>query len=172
MDFDRSNKILTLLANFGVVAGLVFLAVEIRQNQVVLEQNQDLMQRQFQVEAVDSHQAISDLSDKVRMLIASDGDLARIWTSDLMRDHLPEVEQARFSALCESKIWNEAVAYRRLKVMGQSGDAELMVKTMDAQKADFPGYQSCWETVADGLIAWGYEDFVSSVIGAESTRVD
>ena len=104
MDFDRSNKILTLLANFGVVAGLIFLAVEIRQNQVVLEQNQDLMQRQFQIEAVDSHQSISDLTDKVRMLIASDSDLARIWISGLNGDAMPEIEQARFAALCESKI--------------------------------------------------------------------
>ena len=172
MDFDRSNKILTLLANFGVVAGLIFLAVEIRQNQVVLEQNQDLMQRQFQVQAVDSHQSIADLTDKVRMLIASDGELARIWTSGLKGEALSEVEQARFAALCESKIWNEAVSYRRLLVMGQSGDAELMVKTMEFQKANFPGYQSCWVTQVDGLKIWGYEDFIAGVEAAESDRPD
>ena len=40
VNLDRLNQWLTLLANFGVVAGIVFLAVEIRQNQALLEQNQ------------------------------------------------------------------------------------------------------------------------------------
>lgn len=36
MDVDRLNKWLTLLANIGVVAGIVFLAFEIRQNNELL----------------------------------------------------------------------------------------------------------------------------------------
>jgi hypothetical protein len=32
MEFDRLNKWLTLIANFGVIAGIVFLALEIQQS--------------------------------------------------------------------------------------------------------------------------------------------
>jgi hypothetical protein len=37
MQVDRLNKWLTLLANLGVIAGIVFLAVETRQNNSLLE---------------------------------------------------------------------------------------------------------------------------------------
>lgn len=170
MDFDRSNKILTLLANFGVVAGLVFLAVEIRQNQVVLEQNQDLMRRQFEVQAVDSHQAIADLTDKIRLLVASDGELTKIWIAGMKGENLSEVDQTRFAALCASKIWNEAVSYRRLKITGASGDAQLMINTMHQQRESSPGYDSCWNDTAEGLTDWGYDDFVNGVSTADPSR--
>ena len=39
MDTEKINRWLTLLANIGVVAGIVFLAVEIRQNQAILEES-------------------------------------------------------------------------------------------------------------------------------------
>ncbi len=37
MEFDKANRWLTLITNFAVIAGIVFLAVEIRQNTTQLE---------------------------------------------------------------------------------------------------------------------------------------
>lgn len=39
MTFDRVNRVLTLLANIGVVAGLVFVALEVQQNTNALHAN-------------------------------------------------------------------------------------------------------------------------------------
>ena len=35
MDFDKTNKWLSLVANFGVIVGIIFLIVEIRQNTTI-----------------------------------------------------------------------------------------------------------------------------------------
>ena len=37
MDGDKLNRWVTLLANLGVIAGIVFLGIEIRQNNALLE---------------------------------------------------------------------------------------------------------------------------------------
>ena len=166
MNFDNANKGLTLLANFGVVAGLIFLAIEVRQNQAVLEQNQDLMERQYEMQVIDGHQAIADSADDIRMLIAGDGEVAKIWIAGMSGDSLPESDQLRFTSLCESKIWNEAVSYRRLKVIGRSVDAQKIPNFMRAQKEKWPGYESCWNNNAEGLKSWGYDDLVNSVLAA------
>ena len=39
MDSDKLNRWMTLITNFGVIAGLVFLAVEIRQNTASLDES-------------------------------------------------------------------------------------------------------------------------------------
>ena len=49
MDSDRLNKWLSLAANFGVLAGIIFLAVEIRQNS-------DLARMQFADDRIDTWQ--------------------------------------------------------------------------------------------------------------------
>jgi hypothetical protein len=167
MDFDRSSKLLTLLANFGVVAGLVFLAIEVRQNQVVLEQNQSLMERQYELEVVDGHQALADLSDQVRMMIAGDGELAGIWIAGMKGETLSESDQLRFTSLCDSKIWNEAVSYKRLTIIGRSVDAQQIPIYMRAQKENSPGYESCWNNNVEGLRLWGYDDLVNSVLAPD-----
>jgi hypothetical protein len=42
MNLDNLNKWLTLLANLGVMAGVIFLAIEVRQNQGMLEETNRL----------------------------------------------------------------------------------------------------------------------------------
>jgi hypothetical protein len=41
LDFDRLNKWLTLGANLGVLVGIILLVMEIRQNQEIIEFDQE-----------------------------------------------------------------------------------------------------------------------------------
>ncbi len=54
MNLDKTNRWLTLLANIGVMAGIVFLAVEVNQNSAELEQSNAVATAQgpFQVNTV------------------------------------------------------------------------------------------------------------------------
>ncbi len=53
MKLDNVNKWLTLVANFGVVAGIIFLAIEVRQNQELLERDHALLDHCSQNTALD-----------------------------------------------------------------------------------------------------------------------
>ena len=46
MDFDKLNRWMTLVANLGVVAGLIFLSIEIRQNTESLDESRKQVQLQ------------------------------------------------------------------------------------------------------------------------------
>jgi len=76
MDPDKLNKWLALIANFGVVAGIIFLAVEMRQNQITLEQNQTLMKLEYELQVAGSQLALADSAGEFRSLIAGDKELA------------------------------------------------------------------------------------------------
>ena len=53
MKLDNVNKWLTLVANFGVVAWIIFLAIEVRQNQELLERDHALLDHRSQNTALD-----------------------------------------------------------------------------------------------------------------------
>jgi hypothetical protein len=167
MDFDKANKALTLFANFGVVAGLGFLAIEVRQNQVVLEQNQSLMERQYQLQVVDSHQAIADSVDELRLTLGGDTEVAKIWINGLKGLEMTEAEQLQFESLCDLKIWNDAISYRRLRILGRPNDADNFHSSVRGEVERWPGYTDCWENNVQGLRNWGYEDLVNGVQNAD-----
>ena len=54
MNIDSTNKWLTLVANFGVVAGIIFLGIEVRQNQVILQDTYRLNRVEARMADVDT----------------------------------------------------------------------------------------------------------------------
>ena len=79
MDLDKLNKWLTLLANFGVVAGLIFLVIEIRQNQTLLEQNQQTMLRDQELQILSATQSEVETFNDLRAQIYLDEELSKLW---------------------------------------------------------------------------------------------
>ena len=72
MDLDKLNKWLVLFANLGVMVGVVFLAIEISQNQISLEHANEISRFEARMGPVDT---FNDLT----ALIVQDEELARIW---------------------------------------------------------------------------------------------
>ena len=169
MNLDNLNKWLTLLANFGVVAGLILLAVEVRQNQTVLEQNQEIMIRQYDLQVVDGRQALANAADQFRLLVGGNSDAAAIWLAGIKGELQSELDSLRFKELCSMQLWNTAIAYRRLTVVGsheQARDLGAMIRTStDAS----PGFSACWERMAPALSRWE-PGFVDAVTTADSNR--
>ena len=90
MDSVKLNQWLTTLANFGVIVGIVFLVLEIRQTSMQIEQNT----------AAFSAQSIFQLNQSAgvaKRAIAQDAELAELlMRGDEDPESLTELEQARF----------------------------------------------------------------------------
>lgn len=163
MKFDKLNSWLSLAANFGVVAGIVFLAIEIRQNQTSLDRNSELMEREYQLQVADGLKAIADASDDFRIMTANSEELTRIWLDGIAGKDLSEIEEHRFRMMCGMGIWNSAALYRRSTILEQEvlagAEERYWRRTIDAQ----PGMKRCWENNVNGLRSWGFQDFVDAV---------
>jgi hypothetical protein len=110
MNLDNLNKWLTLAANVGVVAGLVFLVVEVQQNTNIARSSA-------------YRESTQDMADW-RALIASNPELTYIWDAYLRgrADSLDELESARLRQLLANAFGSYENAYYayQLGIMGQS----------------------------------------------------
>jgi len=167
MNVDALNKWLILIANIGVVAGIIFLAVEIRQNQISLDRNSALMEREYLLEVADSLKAIADANDKFRLLTAGDAELAKIWLDGVAGKDLSEVDEYRFEQMCGILIWNSATIYRRMSALDQVDFVEAEERMTRTQIDTSPGMQKCWEANTYALRLWGFDDLVDGVATAE-----
>ena len=167
MSLKSINQWLTLLANFGVVAGIFFLGIEIRQNQISLDRNSELMEREYQLQITDALQEITDSEDKIRTLLATDSELARIWSRGLSGEELTDTETLQFQSLCEIRIWNTATIFRRLEALGRADLVDLQESNIRAAIGSSPGFGVCWDSNAGGLRHWGFGALVDGVKGAE-----
>ena len=86
MDSDRLNRWLTLGANLGVIAGIVFLAIELRQNTEATISSAEL--------------DVTNLQTEFHMRLAENADLARVYSVG-QRDPaaLTETERSQFRYL-------------------------------------------------------------------------
>jgi|MEHZ01.5.fsa_nt_MEHZ011436741.1_11 hypothetical protein len=91
MNMDSLNKWLTLAANIGVIAGIVFLGIEIRNNNTLAK--------------VASTQEAANLNSDWRMRLASDINLSEIYVAGLNDYHsLSPLDQERFVLVIKAFI--------------------------------------------------------------------
>ena len=126
MDADTVNQWLTLAANFGVLAGIIFLAIEIRQNSRNLA---------AQVRAT----YFSSVADTWR-IPAENGELTEIMSRDANGEELTEAEK-----------WQVQAFWTRVQMALEWGFRELppdeFLRGVNFQKVTFdmfPAYRSAW----------------------------
>jgi hypothetical protein len=163
MNLENLNKWLSLAANLGVIAGIIFLAIEIRQNQESLDRNSDLVELEYRLKVAEGQIAIAQMADTFRSLRAGSDEVAQIWLDGLEGRELSAVEQFRFTEMCSASIWTGATTHGRNVALGRhdltEGRAILWRKHINSQ----PGWKKCWEKNVDALRLWGYGDLVDAV---------
>ena len=122
------NKWLTLLANISVVAGIIFLAIEVRQNTKTLEQN-----------ALYIRLALMDVgyeqtADWRNMLVA-DEKIGALWEKGC-RTELDQKESIDYSYLSATWIVQQRNLYDRTVVLGGDRSAELMAQSTASELYD------------------------------------
>jgi len=149
MSFDRTNQILTLIANLGVVAGLIFLGIEI-------QQNAESTEAQVQIEMASNQLWIIDklASEEYREIYVKGQ--RQEWESG-------SYEQGRYSTLLGGMLIvfeNEWSQYDR----GLYTEESFVPQTnrwRDVMRA--PGARAYWEVSRENYTE-GFANFMDSII--------
>lgn len=163
MDTEKLNRWLTLAANVAVFASIMFLAVEIRQNQVSIDEANELSR--LEARTIE----IEQFNDFRRALI-EDPDLLRIWNAGLADAELSEADGERFLLLCANLVWISAGSWERSVALGRTAAANATTSIRAGMIEDSSHFANCWEVMRENLIPYGMGDYVRQVDDARSTR--
>lgn len=157
MKLESLNRWLTLLANIGVIAGIVFLAIEVRQNQLMLEESNRLNRVMARVEDVDTF-------NSWRGQWVQSEELARIYSAGSAGHPLSEIDEVRFRNLCTSELWTHLKLFERALALNDedaaAGSIAIVARYMLPSS---PGLRRCWDEVKVGMLAYGSDEFVLRV---------
>ena len=157
MDYDRLNRWFTLGANLGVLAGILLLVIEVRQNQEILELDQKLS-------ILDSESMEVERFRELATLQIQDADVARIVADGRAGIELNETDLLRFRAYCNQSLWADTLMYGRSIALNRTEFAQGTVNSVRRQLNENPGMRDCWLRHSEGLrTRWGYSDFVDAV---------
>jgi len=150
------GQTITILANLGVIAGIVFLGVEIGQNQASLDE-QNVLNRQSSRDA-----ALENFGSLRRMLLTND-DLLETVLKQEAGEELSELEQAKWSLFCEEMIWLFGTSYVRYSSLGEYDSAAPDVANMRSLISESDSFLSCWNDEKELLRGRGFDEFVNAV---------
>jgi hypothetical protein len=153
IDFGQT---LNTLANAGVIAGIIFLAIEVRQNQATLEEGN--VMNQIAVENI-----AQEHFSHFRSLILENEQLLEVWEKGLSGAALSNSEQIRFNELCDEHIFRMFQTYRmRVRLDPATeyrGSPGLVRSFIDGSHA----YAGCWARLRPALQSPDAFDFVEKV---------
>ena len=150
------GQTINTLANVGVLVGIVFLAIEVSQNQASLEEANRL-------NLVEARHATLESVISGGQVVAQDEELSRIELSGDRGDDLNELDEKRYRALCNGRIWRIAAIFERWSALDVPARANAAVETLRAQIAGSPGLKRCWEDLRDRVVLWDFRDFVDAL---------
>jgi len=155
MTLSKLNESLTLLANIGVIAGIVFLAVEVQQNTSMMQaQTRDAMTEKL----VDWYAAIS----------SSEFTVQSFWNS---RAGTPgsELEQRAFlfMALGNIRIW-ENEWYQFQNGLFDETEFEARIKQWPSV-INAPGYRRAWEATKE-THSPDFVEYIDSLLEVRETQ--
>jgi hypothetical protein len=140
MNTDNLNRWLTLCANIGVVIGIMFLALE-------LQQNNKLLKSQAQETQALSIQTATTLDQDFLLVIAADSALAETWHTYLRTpDTLTEVERLQASFLMGSLLRRLEGVYLQERLGSISEEGWNSRQPLFIGIANSPGYSAYLET--------------------------
>ena len=163
MSFDHLNKLLTLVANFGVVAGIFFLAIEVRQNQEMLERDEQARQMERDLRIADFTAFAVNSYGQIREWNVEDPELAAPWNKGRLGENLSPSDQSRFNSMCGERIWSDVLMWERSQILGRQSWVAAVVAGLREDLETYPGIRKCWANQQKGIKRWGYEGFVATV---------
>jgi len=147
------DKWLSIIANFSVVAGIIFLAVEVRQNQASLSESNI-------INSLDSSEAALVYNNNFREFLIENPDALRVWRMGSNGDDMPIDDSLIFNYLCANWVWNWVMAHERYDALGRETQALAMVGNVVRRARNQPGIGECWEGMRSVVLYTGYAKFV------------
>jgi len=153
------SQLLQILSNVGVIVGIVFLAVEVRQNQYALDEANVLNR------AATLNEATANFG-RLRSMLAENADLASIWIRANAGEKLSDVDALRFQQLCQEMLFDMAAVFQRSVALGDEVQAQGIVAGVP-RMISRPNWSECWAgadgSISDVMLRTGLEEFVRSV---------
>ncbi|MEQ8958840.1 MAG: hypothetical protein RLP02_13095 [Coleofasciculus sp. C2-GNP5-27] len=159
MNIDKLNQWLALLGNFGVIVGIIFLAVEIRQNESILSSEMTMSE-------LSATGLAYDFNDEWRTLLLEHDDLRQLWNKGLASNDLSEDELDRFDLLCLKYLWGNVTTYERNSVVGRDEIADSQIARLSTIINRNPGFRDCWDRLAPNIAGYTYQTFVDRLNSA------
>jgi hypothetical protein len=147
-NFDLGQTI-QIVANVGVLAGLVFLAVEVTQNQSSIDED-------AQLNTLESF-------NEFRNFIAQSEQLSEIWLVGQAGDELTPTEALRFGYVCLDYLFLFATNYSRFDSQERRAAQQQLVSILLRQFKESPGLERCWEQQKSTITGFEYGAFVDAV---------
>jgi len=157
MNTDNLSKWLTLAANFGVLIGIFVLIFELRQNQAMLEQEQEMNLLTARIADIQQHQ-------EFRWMLVQDTELLQLWMDGVDGKELTDVQDMRFLLTCISALWAAAATFERSIALGRDDTSAITVASdLRSNIDESPGYKRCWDATEQAIADYGFGDFVDAV---------
>ena len=139
MNLDSLNKWLTLLANIGVITGIIFLAVEVSQNNDFLAYEERLSSVQ---QSMDAYEAISQ-----------DPQLSELIVKDRIGEQLTPAEELQLASYWMRNFHNWQWNYQEFpeRTYYWSGIQRVF--------ENYPSVQRAWDGNSKGSVSAGKDNF-------------
>ena len=148
------NRTIQTFANVGVLVGIGFLAVEIGQNNRVIEE-------QNAINTVSARFAALDGFNGMRTLMLENPELLRVTEAADAGEELTSFEARQLQLLCLNQLWLRVSLHVQSQAFGAPDLSHI--ETVKRQNEDSEYRRDCWESAKGALIASGFGDFVDAV---------
>jgi hypothetical protein len=137
-----------ILANVGVIAGIVVLIVEINQNE------ESLYEDRLETSLV--------LFNDFREFVSQSEEMTDIWMKGMAEQEMTATSNQRFQFMCQSYLWIYATNYQRNSRQGLAS-AQGGINSLRRQLRESSGLRGCWDRLRDTVSDYGYPEFVRLV---------
>lgn len=145
------GQMINTLANIGVIAGIIFLSMELQHNNELLEMEARATQSEYFQHGWDT--------------ITSSPELVEIFIKDRNQQELTEGEEMRLSA-----FWMGYLIRLEFQFL-HSPDAGLRTPALQRVHAAYPSFRRAWSGDTAGSKAAGKDNFEASFINYVETSV-
>ena len=161
VNMSKLNEWLTLLTNVAVVAGIIFLAVEIRQN------NELLQSQLIETQAV-SIQAATTSDQDFLLVLGSDPVSAKMWSTYLRApETLAEDQWLQSSYLMASLLRRLESVYLQKRLGSLSEEGWMSRQPLFIGIARSPGYAAYLESQSAALLGDDLRDYMDELVPDE-----
>lgn len=155
MKKEMIDRWLTPVTNLAVLAGILLILVELKQNQEALELEQTLA-------LLESQQTDFGAFSDLRNQVIQDPAIAQLWLAGSNGEELSDLDAYRFRQSCQNWLWTAVLMHDRSIRLGREGYPEATIEWVRSA-LERPGLKDCWQSTKGLYSLWGYDDFVQAV---------
>ena len=150
IDFDRINKWLVLVANLGILVGLIFVGLELQQNTIATK-----------ISSLDS--TLSQYNH-FREHIIRDREVAELWERGIAEEILDGPDSTRFDMLVRELMFTIQAVFLRSREVAITEDVASTMRPVIETYMSYPGIHQWWLTNSQGRFTKDFSKYVDDIL--------